>query len=388
MGMLTVAGIWSLFVALTLWLPLWGGAPGFAVYVVTMACNEIPLVLLAVFGASMVTVGVGDEGPAGASVIPATTVLALVVTLGLTWLQVRARRAGPALESDLSTQLGAHRRAPGPEVAHGAGKAAAWRDGILRPFQRHPRSVTRDRNLSYGPDRAHRLDVYRRRNAGAGARPVLIHLHGGGFVQGRRSRESVALLNQLADHGWFCVSADYWLRSRGAFPQSLIDVKRVIGWVRAHAQDNGTDPDQVFLLGASAGGHLAVSAALTADAPRFQPGFEGIDTHVAGAVSVYGYLGARGPDPDSSPTTLARPDAPPLLIVQGARDTAIASAGPREVSAHLRSVSRSPVVHAELPNTQHGFDLFASVRARIVAGAIEQFLDWARSTPNEADTAG
>ena len=206
---------------------------------------------------------------------------------------------------------------------------------------------------------------------------MLIHLHGGGFVQGGKSREGVTLLNQLADHGWLCVSANYGLRSQGAFPQSLVDTKRVIAWVRAHASELGADPDQIFLAGGSAGGHLAISAALTARDPRFQPGFEQADTSVAGAVAVYGYLGPRGSDPASSPAGLARPDAPPIMIVHGARDTAIPPVGPRSVAAGLQAASKSPVVYAELPDTQHNFDLFASVRARVAANAIEAFLGWA-----------
>ena len=68
-----------------------------------------------------------------------------------------------------------------------------------------------------------------------------------------------------------------------------------------------------------------------------------------------------------------------MLIVHGARDTAIPPAGPRSVVAALRAVSNAPVVYAELPSTQHDFDFFASVRARVAANAVESFLDWARS---------
>ncbi|MCR2824300.1 hypothetical protein [Microbacterium sp. zg.Y909] len=37
------------------------------------------------------------------------------------------------------------------------------------------------------------------------------------------------------------------------------------------------------------------------------------------------------------------------------------------------------MIHAELPHAQHSFDLFASVRARAAANAIEAFLGWVRS---------
>lgn len=51
------------------------------------------------------------------------------------------------------------------------------------------------------------------------------------------------------------------------------------------------------------------------------------------------------------------------------------------VSAGLARASRSPVVFIELPNTQHSFDIFASVRSRTVAGAAEAFLNWALFDP-------
>jgi hypothetical protein len=60
------------------------------------------------------------------------------------------------------------------------------------------REVVRVRSLAYDP-RAHWLDLYR--NPGSPARrPILIHFHESGFVQGRESREAVTLLNQQAAH--------------------------------------------------------------------------------------------------------------------------------------------------------------------------------------------
>ena len=385
MGLLVTTLIWALFVAAALWFPGRRGSLGFGIFVVTMAVNEIPLILLVVFVVS-VTAILGDATAEEAPVVAAALGVSCLVTLGLVWLQVRARSVRPAFEGALSAGLGADWRASvRPEFGLAAELTSPWLRGILLPFQRHLASVERVRNVPYAPGgRAHRLDIYRRKDRVTGqdraaGRPVLIHLHGGGFVQGGKSRESVVLLNQLADHGWLCVSANYGIRSAGAFPLPLVDTKLVIAWVRSHAAELGADPAQIFLAGGSAGGHLAISAALTAGEPRFQPGFEQVDTSVAAAVAIYGYLGPRGSDPASSPAGLARPDAPPIMIVHGARDTAIAPAGPRSVADGLRTTSNSPVVYAELPETQHGFDLFASVRARVAADAVEAFLVWARS---------
>lgn len=377
MGLLVTVVIWAAFVATALWIPFGRGSLGFVVYILTMACNEIPLILSVVFVAS-VAATLTDTPPEESQLTAVALGLALLVVLGLVWLQVRARSVRPAFESALTTTLGTDWRARIPSESGGPfRREAVWSSGILLPFQRHRRTVERVRNVPYAVGgRAHLLDIYRRKDRDTDQQPVLIHLHSGGFVSGGKSRESVALLNQLADHGWFCVSANYALRAAGAFPESLVDTKRVIAWVRAHSREHGTDSGRIFLVGASAGGHLAISAALTARTPRFQPGFDDADTSVAGAVSLYGYLGARGADPASAPVNLARPNAPPLLIVHGSKDTSLPFEVARTVADSLRSVSESPVVYVELPDTQHGFDLFASVRARFAADAVESFLEW------------
>ncbi|MCR2812895.1 alpha/beta hydrolase [Microbacterium sp. zg.Y1084] len=378
MGLLTTVTIWAVFVATTLWFPFRRTRLGFAVYVLTLACNEIPLVLLAVFVAS-VAATLTDATQRDGATTPAL-VLAVLVAAALVWIQVRARSAGPAFAAALTAGLGSDWRARlRPEFRVPDPLPSPWPRGILLPFQRHASGVTRTRNVAYADGgRAHLLDIYDR-GGGAPGRPALIHLHGGGFTSGGKSRESVTLLNQLAAHGWFCVSANYGLRGQGVFPRSLIDAKRVIAWVGAHAQAYGIDPEQIFLAGTSAGGHLALSAALTAGDPRFQPGFEQADTSVAGAVSLYGYLGALGADRASSPAHLATPDAPPILIVQGAKDSALPPGVARAVADAVRERSAAAVIYAELPDTQHSFDLFASVRARAAANAIEEFLGWVRS---------
>jgi acetyl esterase/lipase len=208
---------------------------------------------------------------------------------------------------------------------------------------------------------------------------VLIHLHGGGFVSGHKSRESVTTLNQLARNGWLCLSGNYRLRSAGQHPNPLLDTKRLIAWTRENADELGADSSSVFLAGCSAGAHLAVCAALTSDLAELQAGFDDADTSVAGVIAFYGYLGPRTAAPSSSPALLAGPGAPPMLIVHGADDTAVPVNDARTVAEALARASQSPVVFIELPHTQHSFDRFASVRSRMAADAAEAFLNWARN---------
>lgn len=82
--------------------------------------------------------------------------------------------------------------------------------------------------------------------------------------------------------------------------------------------------------------------------------------------------------PDSyqaaSPIACVNSDAPPFFILHGTNDSLVPVEQARTFSARLRDASRAPVVYAELPRAQHGFDTFGSPRAAHAALAVEQFL--------------
>lgn len=176
------------------------------------------------------------------------------------------------------------------------------------------------------------------------------------------------------------MSANYRLRPAAQFPDQLVDVKKVVAWAREHAEEHGADPNVVFMAGSSAGGHLASLAALTPNDPAFQPGFEDADTSVTGAISLYGYYGSMdGGRLRSSPVDHVQEDAPHFFVAHGDRDTLVLVDDARRFVERLRGSSSSPVVHAELPGAQHGFDLFHSIRGDTVVDAVEAFADWVRS---------
>ncbi len=266
-----------------------------------------------------------------------------------------------------------------------------WPRILLVPWMFGRRDVERTANLPYGDDgRSNLLDVYRHRSHPAGA-PTLIYLHGGGFSWGRKNREARPLLYHLASQGWTCISANYRLAPTPAdgFPQPLVDVKKVIAWVRAHGREHGAAPDAIFLAGASAGAHLTAMAALTANDPRFQPGFEAADTTITAGIGLYGYYGPLGghEQPPTTPLAYDGSDAPPFLVIHGDHDTFTPVEGARALVDHLQATSSSPVVYAELPGAQHSFDVFHSVRFETVIDAIEAFAAWIRSQPGRTAAA-
>jgi acetyl esterase/lipase len=335
-------------------------------YVLSYCQSEAPVLVFALLLASTLPpLAAGDIDSPGAW---AGAGVAGVTCLGLVVLARRGLEARPALE-----------RVLGEPLARPRGFLSVARL-LLFPFPIRPRAVERVRGIPYGDaGRAHRLDVYRHRGRPAGA-PVLVHMHGGGFFSGAKSREARALLYGLARQGWVCISANYRLRRRGAFPAPLMDLKRAIAWVREHGDEHGADPSVLFVAGSSAGAHLASMAALTPGDPAFQPGFEQADTSVTAAIGLYGYYGSRSASIPSSPHDYVGPHAPPFLLVHGDLDTVVIPEDARRFGARLGDASEQPVIYAELPGTQHGFDLFRTPRFEAVVGAIEAFAARVRRT--------
>jgi acetyl esterase/lipase len=298
--------------------------------------------------------------------------LACVTVVALPVLVTRSMRARPAVERALDETYGAAWRSrvgPAPRTP--------WGRILLAPLPLRPRGIERISNLSYGDaGRLNRLDVYRSRSRPTSG-PILIHLHGGGFRGGRKSFEGRPLVHRFARRGWVCISANYQLRPAATFPDYLVDAKKVIAWARAHAGELGADPSRVVVAGDSAGAHLAVTTALTAGDPRFQPGFEESDTSVAAAVGLYGYYGPvdamRQPLP-SAPGNYAHDGAPPILIAHGDQDTLVPPVGPQALVEKLRAVSAGPIVYVELPGAQHTFDLLHSIRCEALVDGIEAFV--------------
>jgi acetyl esterase/lipase len=151
--------------------------------------------------------------------------------------------------------------------------------------------------------------------------------------------------------------------------------------VRDYGLEYGADPRAVFVSGTSAGAHLAVLAALTPNNPAFQLGFAGAETSVSGAICLGGYYGSIDASNElpSSPLAYVGAEAPPVFVAHGETDTMVVVGDAQRFVDRLRSVSRSPVVYAELPGGHHGFDRFHSIRFESVVDAIEAFAAWVRS---------
>lgn len=141
------------------------------------------------------------------------------------------------------------------------------------------------RDIAYGPDERHRLDVYLPVGA-SGPAPVVIFLHGGGFIRGdKRDREAVG--NYFSRHGVLAVVPNYRLGPRHQWPAGAEDVAAALTWARANVASYGGDRAHIVLAGESAGAAHIATATLVR---RFHPA-EGLQ--VAGVFLASGVYNAR-----------------------------------------------------------------------------------------------
>lgn len=118
------------------------------------------------------------------------------------------------------------------------------------------------RDLPYGPDARHRLDLFDAGQGEKGSRPILIFLHGGGFVGGDKGTPGAPFYNNIgawaADQGWLGITATYRLAPACPWPAGAEDVARLVDGVREQAPGWGADPGRIVLMGQSAGAaHVA-----------------------------------------------------------------------------------------------------------------------------------
>jgi acetyl esterase/lipase len=214
---------------------------------------------------------------------------------------------------------------------------------------------------------------------------------------GHRRYQGLPTLQRMAARGWVCFSIQYRLSPRATFPDHIVDVKRAIAWVRAHAHEWGADPSFIVIAGGSAGGHLASLAALTPNHAAWQPGFEDADTRVQACISYYGvydftnrfghwpgtglrmilerfvfkerFALAQSRFHSASPLSHAGPDAPPFLVVHGTHDTVV----PVEEARQFVAALGERALYVEVPGAQHAFEIFPSLRTVALLDGVERF---------------
>jgi acetyl esterase/lipase len=230
-----------------------------------------------------------------------------------------------------------------------------------------------------------RLGVFRPR-PGSGPAPVLLFVHGGGWVAGDRNAHATDL-RWFADRGWLAVSVDYALSSPERHLWDVVtgQIGCAMTWVTRNAARFGGDPARLSLSGDSAGGNLAINAAYMASASTLQPSCAG-EVPAVGAVSALypavdpagvftnddaalggtargfatSYLGGSPSDvPDRYAAVASAghvtPAAPPTLLLLGAADHLVPTRGAYEFADRAAAAGVS-VKLVSVPYADHVFD--------------------------------
>ena len=138
-------------------------------------------------------------------------------------------------------------------------------DGVIERHELQPATATKPAvedqpqitsklNVAYGDHAMRQLDLYRPQDAGSA--PIMIYVHGGGWKRGDK-RSVGEKVDFFCGRGWIFVSVNYRLLPEGKHPANVNDVAKAIGWIHDHAKGYGGDPAKLFVMGHSAGAHLA-----------------------------------------------------------------------------------------------------------------------------------
>ena len=119
-----------------------------------------------------------------------------------------------------------------------------------------PEDIVRYDDIAYGADpKQQSLDVYRPKAEEGRILPVIVNVHGGGWVYGDKELYQFYCMN-LAQRGFAVVNFTYRLAPEVKFPAALEDTNTVFAWVLDNAEKYGLDTEHIFAVGDSAGGHL------------------------------------------------------------------------------------------------------------------------------------
>lgn len=314
-----------------------------------------------------------------------------------------------AVEESLRQGLGARYLDQIPENVQTCFRPAVRFTDWVNPFGFRRSGVEKIADISYQPGgERQRLDIYRPKDIPEQGCPVLLQIHGGGWMYGHKAQQALPLIYHMAANGWVVVAPNYRLSPSIAFPTQLHDCKAALCWIRENGKNYGMNPDFVAVTGGSAGGHLAALLGLTENLPELQAHNPTVDTSVQACVPFYGEYDlqtahtyqletdklvrmytdkimhvSQEDNPDlwhlASPITQVHDKAPPFMVVHGSMDSFIPVTRGREFAQALNRVSSSAVVYLEVPGAEHGFDIVRSVRSETVIDGVHRFLEWAKA---------
>ncbi len=232
-------------------------------------------------------------------------------------------------------------------------------------------------NVTYhiASNQENKLDLYVPRGV-SGPVPVLMYIHGGGWVGGTKESSVLRILPYL-EMGWAVVNVEYRLGAVARAPAAVEDGLCALRWVIRNAEQYNLDTSRIVTTGNSAGGHLALTTGMipaSAGLDRECPGSE--ELSVAAIINWYGITEVgdllAGPNTRSyavewlgslenrfqiaervSPMTYVRAGLPPTLTIHGDADPTVPYRHALALHEKLDEVGVPNALHT-VPGGRHG----------------------------------
>ncbi len=124
-----------------------------------------------------------------------------------------------------------------------------------------PDNVVRYDDIQYGPyGEWNLLDVYRPKDSEGKKLPVIVNVHGGGWVYGTKETYQFYCMS-LVKYGFAVVNFTYRLAPEYKFPANFLDINAVFEWILKNADEYGFDTENIFAMGDSAGANMLTTYA-------------------------------------------------------------------------------------------------------------------------------
>ena len=198
------------------------------------------------------------------------------------------------------------------------------------------RQMQAGKNIAYGQHPRQQLDIYQpKANSAAKGKlaPVVIFFYGGSWDSGSKD-DYLFVAEALVSRGYVTVIADYRLYPEVKFPALMQDPAMVVDWVARHIADFSGNPQQLFLMGHSAGAHLAVMLSVNAAYLQAAGTSPAILRGCIGLAGPYDFLPLTSdrlkaifaPESEqwrSQPVNFVDGKQPPMFLLMGLKDTVV-----------------------------------------------------------------
>jgi len=250
------------------------------------------------------------------------------------------------------------------------------------------------RDVAYGQSPEQRLDAYH--PSGARGAPMVVFFYGGSWRSGSKS-EYLFVAQALTSRGFVAVVPDYRKFPGVKFPDFVRDGAAVVAWTRANAERLGGDPEALFVMGHSAGAHIAALLALDPSYVQEVGGDAGWLRGMIGLAGPYDFNARRedlaeifegAPYDSTQPLSYAASAKLPLLLLHGEADRTVFKKNTVNLAAAITRAGGDARTHFYDETDHSGIVAALSIPLRGSSAVLDDIADFVGSVSGHESSVG